>query len=471
MELEADYLVIGSGATGMAFVDTLLTETDATIVMLDDRAVPGGHWNETYPFVRLHQSASTYGVNSKDLGRGRVEETGLNAGFEELSSGPEITRYYHELMEETFLPSGRVTFLPLTRYHEDGTIQSTLTGETHTVNVRKKTVFATHITTSIPATHTRNFETAEDVACIPPNDLPLKAGDHDHFCVLGSGKTAMDSIIWLLGHGCTPDRISWVVPREAWFLNRVNFQTIDQKFFDDTVGGQARAVEIYAAAESIEDLEDRMEAANLWQRIDKTRRPTMFHAAIMTEKEVETLRQIKNVIRKGRVQRIEPGKMVMAEGEVEMPADTLYLDCTASAFANYVNFRVPVFQPGEIHLQAIRQFQPCYSAALIAAIEARIPEADKNNYARPAPGIDTVEDVLLVLSAAMENTLAWMSSPEISDWRATCRLDGFNSLISNADMNDPSVAETLMSILGNGETAISNLQRLAADAEAARATA
>ncbi|MEL7111477.1 MAG: hypothetical protein AAGK93_00890, partial [Pseudomonadota bacterium] len=69
------------------------------------------------------------------------------------------------------------------------------------------------------------------------------------------------------------------------------------------------------------------------------------------------------------------------------------------------------------------------------------------------------------------NTLAWMSSPEISDWRATCRLDGFNSLISNADMNDPSVAETLMSILGNGETAISNLQRLAADAEAARATA
>ncbi|MHA7898451.1 MAG: NAD(P)/FAD-dependent oxidoreductase [Henriciella sp.] len=469
MEFEADYLVIGSGATGMAFVDTILTETDDTVLMLDDRAVPGGHWNEAYPFVRLHQSASTYGVNSKELGRGRIETSGLNEGFEELSCGPEITRYYHELMEETFLPSGRVTFLPLTRYHEDGTITSVVTGETHTVKVRKKTVFANYITTAIPATHTRSFEAADEVACIPPNDLPLRVGDHQQFCILGSGKTAMDCITWLLGHGCTPDRISWVAPRDAWFLNRVNFQTIDQKFFDDTVGGQARAVEVYAAAESIEDLENRMEAANLWQRIDTTRRPTMFHAAIMTEKEVETLRQIENVIRKGYVKRIEPRRMIMTEGEVEMPADTLYVDCTASAFKNYVNVRVPVFQPGEIHLQGIRQFQPCYSAALIACIEARIPEDEKNNYARPVPGIDTTEDVLLVLAAAMENTLAWMSSPEISDWRASCRLDGFNSLITNADMNDPKVAETLMSILGNGETAINNLKKLAQDAEAARA--
>ena len=62
MQLETDYLVIGTGAVGMAFVDTILTETDAHVVMLDDRAVPWGHWNESYPFVRLHQSGSTYGV-------------------------------------------------------------------------------------------------------------------------------------------------------------------------------------------------------------------------------------------------------------------------------------------------------------------------------------------------------------------------------------------------------------------------
>ena len=56
MTLQADYLVVGTGAMGMAFVDTLLTETDATIVMVDKHGKPGGHWNDAYPFVHLHLS-------------------------------------------------------------------------------------------------------------------------------------------------------------------------------------------------------------------------------------------------------------------------------------------------------------------------------------------------------------------------------------------------------------------------------
>ena len=43
--LEADYLVVGAGAAGMAFADTLLAETDARIVMVDRQHRPGGHWN------------------------------------------------------------------------------------------------------------------------------------------------------------------------------------------------------------------------------------------------------------------------------------------------------------------------------------------------------------------------------------------------------------------------------------------
>ena len=464
MQLETDYLVIGAGAVGMAFVDTLLTETDAHIVMLDDRAVPGGHWNETYPFVRLHQSGSTYGVTSKALGQSRIETSGINEGFESLSSGPEITHYYHELMEETFLPSGRVTFLPLTRYEDDGRIWSTLSGEEHTIKVRKKTVFANYLTTSIPATHTRNYDVADGVTCVPPNDLPLKAPKHKQICMIGGGKTATDCIIWLLTRGYDPERIHWIVPRDSWFLNRKNFQTLDNSYFEDTVGGQAKMMEIYAAAEDVTDLEDRMEAEGLWQRIDKTIRPTMFHASIVAEREIEELRKIKNVIRKGYVKSIEPGKLIMDQGEVDMAEDTLYIDCTASAFKKYVNVREQVFQPNEIHVQVIRQFQPCFSAALIAAIEARIPEEDKNNYARPAPGIDTTEDILLVLAAAMENTMMWMSSPELGEWRSACRLDGFAGMVDQADMNDPKVMETLMSMLTNGEPAIKNLRRIAAEA-------
>ena len=84
--LETDYLVIGSGAMGMAFVDTLLAETDANIIMVDLHAKPGGHWNNAYPFVTLHQPSKFYGVGSKELSKGRIDSLGLNAGLNELSA-------------------------------------------------------------------------------------------------------------------------------------------------------------------------------------------------------------------------------------------------------------------------------------------------------------------------------------------------------------------------------------------------
>jgi L-2-hydroxyglutarate oxidase LhgO len=33
--IETDYLVVGAGAMGMAFTDTVVSETDATIVIVD----------------------------------------------------------------------------------------------------------------------------------------------------------------------------------------------------------------------------------------------------------------------------------------------------------------------------------------------------------------------------------------------------------------------------------------------------
>ena len=60
--VETDYLVVGAGATGMAFVDTLVAESDVDVVMVDRRHRPGGHWLDAYPFVRLHQPSAYYGV-------------------------------------------------------------------------------------------------------------------------------------------------------------------------------------------------------------------------------------------------------------------------------------------------------------------------------------------------------------------------------------------------------------------------
>jgi cation diffusion facilitator CzcD-associated flavoprotein CzcO len=62
--IEADYLVVGAGAMGLAFIDTLVSETTATVVVVDRNDQPGGHWTTAYPFVRLHQPSAYYGVIS-----------------------------------------------------------------------------------------------------------------------------------------------------------------------------------------------------------------------------------------------------------------------------------------------------------------------------------------------------------------------------------------------------------------------
>ena len=78
--IETDYLVVGAGASGLAFVDALIHRADVDVVMIDRRDRPGGHWLSAYPFVRLHQPSVTYGVDSRELGTGRIDTSGPNAG-------------------------------------------------------------------------------------------------------------------------------------------------------------------------------------------------------------------------------------------------------------------------------------------------------------------------------------------------------------------------------------------------------
>ena len=72
--LEADYLVVGAGAAGMAFTDALIDHADVSVVMVDRRHGVGGHWLDAYPFVRLHQASAFYGVASTLLGDGRIQQ-------------------------------------------------------------------------------------------------------------------------------------------------------------------------------------------------------------------------------------------------------------------------------------------------------------------------------------------------------------------------------------------------------------
>ena len=101
------YLVVGAGATAMSFVDTLLSETDADVTMVDRRYRPGGHWNDAYPSVRLHQPSASYRVCSRELSNWTKDKTGLNQGLYGLASGAEVLAHFEQVLQDRFLPSGR----------------------------------------------------------------------------------------------------------------------------------------------------------------------------------------------------------------------------------------------------------------------------------------------------------------------------------------------------------------------------
>ena len=72
--LKTDYLVIGAGAMGMAFTDALIDHADVHVTLVDHRHAAGGHWQDAYPFVQLHQASLFYGVASTEIGRASCRE-------------------------------------------------------------------------------------------------------------------------------------------------------------------------------------------------------------------------------------------------------------------------------------------------------------------------------------------------------------------------------------------------------------
>lgn len=459
-ELETDYLIIGSGAMGMAFADVLLTETEANMVMVDRYQKPGGHWNAAYPFVRLHQPSAFYGVSSRELGTGQIEIGGLNDGLGELASGAEVSAYFDTVMRQQFLPSGRVQYFPMCDYtglNEDGggEFSSIVSGEKRVMKF-KKLVDCTHLKTSVPSTHTPNFTIADDVQFIPLNALPKITTPPEGFVVVGAGKTGIDACLWLLEHGVDPDDIRWIMPRDAWLIDRKNTQPT-LEFFGDTMEAQAAQFESIASAETIKDMFDKLESCGYFLRIYTDTHPEMFHGATISQAELQELRRIKNVIRMGRVTAIEPDKIVLDQGEIPTTTNTLHIDCSASAIQNFE--MKPIFEGNLITPQMVRSYQPVFSAAFIAHIEAtREDDAEKNRLCGvvPLPNHDT--DYLRFTAAFMMNQYNWGQDKEIRNWLLGNRLDGFSKLAKSITVDDTEKMAIMERLRANSFPAMAKLQ-------------
>ena len=107
--LKTDYLVVGAGAMGMAFTDALIDHADVHVTLVDDRQTAGGHWQDAYPFVQLHQASLFYGVASTVLGSSAVQQRGPEAGLQERARQPEIQAYFDDILHRR-LDVGRSVF-------------------------------------------------------------------------------------------------------------------------------------------------------------------------------------------------------------------------------------------------------------------------------------------------------------------------------------------------------------------------
>lgn len=435
----------------MAFTDTIISESDATVVMIDRRHAPGGHWLDAYPFVHLHQPSACYGVASTPLGGDGRDAESPDEDFGERASGPEIVAYYDHVLRERLLPTGRVEFHPLSDYAGDRRFRSLLTGEEHEVDVRKL-VDATRIQSEVPATTPPRFEIDEGVAWIPVGELTDVAEPPEGYVIVGAGKTAQDACIWLLDNDVDPDSITWIRARDPWLTPRRLFQP--GRGAPVTIDGYTRGIEVAARAASVPKLLLRLEEEGLLVRIDPAVVPQTYRGATISDNELEKLRRIEDVVRLGYVRRIARDRIVLDDGEIPTAPERLHVHCSARGLSNAAV--TPVFEGDRVVPQQVRFGMIPLCAAMVAHVEIRGgSDEEKNRLCPPLPLPDVAGDWPTLTLGMLQNDYRWLQDGDLARWMNGCRLNVAAGLQELGE--DPMVQTALMRFAANANAAAQNL--------------
>jgi hypothetical protein len=428
--VDADYLVVGAGAMGMAFVDALTAAAEVSVAIVDRRHGPGGHWLDAYGFVRLHQASAFYGVASTLLGGGRVQTDGPERGLHERAGAAEVCDYYARVLER-LTTTGQVVFHGRSEYLGDRRFVSVLSGIRYHAP-RARVVDARYLSPDIPALTPAPFAIDEGARVIPAGELVRITHAPERYVVVGAGKTATDTCVWLLHNGVSPNAITWVRPRDPWFLNRAVVQPDPAVF----IGMAADTMIAAADATSADDAFFRMEDAGIMLRIDPSVRPTMAKTPTLATWELDLVRTIDDVIRRGHLRAVAPGRLVFADGDVRIPADTLVVHCAAEGL-KYPGLR-PIWTPEVITPQPVRVGFPCFGAALAGYVEAtRDDDAEKNRVCRPSPYSNTPADWAIMQTIGGDASLAMSQEVDLRAWSNATWLNP--ARIPSDRVDDPAV--------------------------------
>lgn len=416
--VNVEYLVVGAGASGMAFTDALIDHADARVALVDRRHGVGGHWLDAYPFVRLHQASAFYGVASTLLGGGRVQQHGPETGLHERANVSEICSYYSRVLTERMLESGKVDFFPSCEYVGDRQFVSRISGQRFEVPSQCRIVDGRYLAPDIPADTPPPFEATDGAKVIPANDLVKLEEAASQYVIVGSGKTATDACVWLLAGGVDPGAICWIRPREPWMFDRAVIQPNPAVF----IGMAADIMQSASAAESLEDLFLRLEDAGVMLRIDQSVTPTMAKTPTLAVWELEQLRSIENVVRLGHIRQVKPERITLEDGSITIAKDAVVVHCAASGL-KYPPL-TPIWGRSAITLQPIRAGFPCFGAALAGYVEAtRGDDEAKNKLCPPSPLPNTLAGWADMNVLGTRAAMSFASEPDIAAWANTVPLN------------------------------------------------
>ena len=363
------------------------------------------------------------------------------------------------MLAENLLPTGRVRFFGMSDYRPrtDGhLVVSLLDGSETVVRPRRKVVDATYVQSEIPSRHVPGFTVEPGVTLVPPNDLVGLSEPAARFTVVGAGKTAIDTCVWLVETGVDPDRIRWIRGRDPWQFDRALMQPLE--LVGSYMRLQARWIETAAAAKDGHDFARRLEEAGVFVRIDPSVEPLAFRGATVSPREIDALRTIEHVVRARRVRSIGRRRVTTDAGDVPGDPREIYVDCTAAGVRP--TLPRPVFEPGRITIQYVAVGFVPWCAATIGFVESTgFDDEERNRLCPPVVFSGDVADLGRLAYSAMKGSVARARNEAVGPWSGASRLNPARAKLDHID--DADVAESLASMSEHTRAALENLERAA----------
>ena len=309
--------------------------------------------------------------------------------------------------------TGRVEVLTGSDYVGDRTVVSRISGQRWEVPEACRIVNAHYLAPSIPAESSPPFAVADDARVVTVNDVVRMEEAPSQYVVVGSGKTATDACVWLLGQGVDPGAICWVRPREPWMLNRALIQPDPEVYLGVPATMFEAAVGVRVARRGVpparggrgDDAHRPVGHADDGEVADPRRRGSSSCCA-----------RSRTSYATGTCGRCRAVGSSFADGaSVRVADDAVVVHCAADGLKNPP--LVPIWRPEDITIQPVRAGFPCFGAALTGYVEAtRRDDDEKNRLCPPSRFGNSLAQWAEMNVRGTRAAMAFGAEPDIAAW-------------------------------------------------------